>query len=99
MRRTIKVTLADAPTDVLVWLTAQEPGLWHHAAVITDATAPADATSRTRTTHSALALLLDAGYIAYAVNANGQRLYRATKAGRDAVAAARASDDGGGPRG
>lgn len=77
---TIKVSLADAPTDVLVWLVGRgyEPA---KMSVITEAVAPHGVERRWQTTRNAVGLLCEIGY---AVKV-GHDLWAATPEGHVAV--------------
>jgi hypothetical protein len=84
--RTVRVSLADAPTDVLVHLVGlpyDDEG--RDVAEIIETVAPSEAVDAATTVVNGLRLLLDLGY---AVGARvGERTrFRATTAGRAAVA-------------
>ena len=89
----VSVTLAEAPTDVLVWLCGQSPSASLSGAVIARDAAPQDADAPVESTARALMLLLDLGYVE-AERIDGTVLFRATRSGRAAVAAAQADADG-----
>ncbi|MCW2601827.1 MAG: hypothetical protein JWM02_3656 [Frankiales bacterium] len=83
MTRT-RVHLADAPTDVLVWL--HENYHWYSADFIAQHAAPADADEPRASTFRALQLLLDMGYVESKRIRGGVLSFRATLDGRTAVA-------------
>lgn len=82
---TVRVRLADAPTDVLVWL-VERPGIAFRIDEIAAAAAPADADDAMRSTASALRTLHGMGY----VEVYGQS-WTATHSGINAVLTAKAA--------
>jgi hypothetical protein len=88
----LTVTLAEAPTDVLVWLAGQPRNAWWPVNGVRDAVAPDGADDALGTTARALALLIDGGYVEGA-SMDDFPGYRATEAGRAAVAEASAKPD------
>lgn len=88
--RTVRVTLAEAPTDVLVWLAAQRTDVWWTVNGIAGQAAPAEAIAPMSSTADAVRLLLDAGYVE-GMTTDGFPGFRATDAGRAAVAEATAN--------
>ncbi len=83
----VKVVLADAPTDVLVFLAALSPRAWYSTLGVLDAIGKRGAPDAFRTINNAMQLLFDAGYIE-GERVDGCAVFRATDAGRRAVAAA-----------
>jgi hypothetical protein len=82
--RSVRVHLADAPTDVLVWL-AQRPGQPFTVEEIAAAVAPADADLPLATAASALATLRAMAYVLRRVE---DKRWEVTAEGRGAVVAA-----------
>lgn len=88
MGQTIKVHLAEVPTDVLVWLVAQPPVEWHSVGWIASHVAPTDADNAQASVAHALVLLRSAGYVvqnretrAWAATTDGQRAVEAAQRG------------------
>jgi hypothetical protein len=92
--REIKVRLAEVPTDVLVWLCEQSAGVSVSFSVIADAVAPPGSVEARASVARSLRLLLDAGYMEGEF-IDGSPLFRASAAGRRAVAEAPASGEQG----
>lgn len=86
----MKVTLAEAPTDVLVWLADQPADHWWTVNGIADGAAPSGLARAEQLSGvaKALALLIEGGY-AEGASMDGFPGYRATQAGREAVSSAR----------
>ena len=85
---TLHVRLADAPTDVLVWLVDQPQHLWWSVGEITAATAPEDADHAQTTVANALSMLRQMGWV---VQNHDTRAWAATADGQRAVEKARAN--------
>lgn len=88
-RSTVKVHLADAPTDVLVWLVEQPPQEWHSVGRIASHVAPAEAGAAEATVANALAMLRTMGYVvrsseipAWAATVEGQRAVETARKAR-----------------
>lgn len=79
---TIKVHLAEVPTDVLVWLVEQPPAEWHSVGRIVSHVAPEDADDAHASVADALILLRSAGYVVHSSEAGG---WAATVDGQEAV--------------
>lgn len=78
--RVLRVHLADAPTDVLVWLVERPSHLWWSVGEIAAAVAPDDADHAEASVAGALWLLRRMGYVvlnsetrAWAATADGQQ--------------------------
>ena len=84
--RTVRVTLADAPTDVLVYL-AGNPRSKFTSAWITGAVAPDDAENALETVALALRLLHDGGYVKRCLHTHWQVTEAGVTAVREAVRA------------
>ena len=82
--RSVNVALAEASTDVLVWLCRATPHSWYTAGFIAENVAPAGADDPLASTKQALALLVDAGCVE-AVALFERPVYRVTDEGRAAV--------------
>lgn len=87
MPKTLRVTFSDACSDVLVWLAAQPLDTMWTVGGIADAVAPVDASDSRHTTANAMRTLLDCGLIEPR-SVDGMVMWRATDAGRQAVAGA-----------
>ena len=84
--RTIRVHLADAPTDVLVYLDSLPVWEWTTVGEIAAACAPSDIDHAQATVANALALLRTMGYV---VQSPETRMWACTADGSEAVAKAR----------
>lgn len=84
--RTVRVHLADAPTDVLVYLDSLPVWKWTSVGEIAAACAPDDADHAQATVGSALVLLRTMGYV---VQSPETRMWACTADGSEAVAKAR----------
>lgn len=80
----IRVHFADAPTDVLVWLTDQSADEWWHPQVIADRVAPSDAVTALRSTFGALSTLYACGLVE-GLNFEGVSRFRASDEGRKVI--------------
>lgn len=89
----IRVTLAEAPTDVLVFLADQPHDTWWTVTGVVGHTAPEDAPDAHRTAVHALELLRDLGYVE-AATVDGFPGVRATDQGRQAVVDATSAEPG-----
>lgn len=88
MTTTLRVRLADAPTDVLVWLVDRPPHLWWSVGQIAAATAPDDADNAQASVADALSMLRTMGMV---VQNRETRAWAATTEGQEAVEKARAT--------
>lgn len=84
--RTVRVHLADAPTDVLVYLDSLPVWKWTTVGEIAAACAPGDADYAQATVANALTLLRVMGYV---VQSPETRMWACTADGSEAVAKAR----------
>jgi hypothetical protein len=85
----VKVTLAEAPTDILVYLASLPTEHWRTSSGVVAACAPDDLTTAEKLTaaRGALSTLVNCGYVEQSV-IDGWVMYRSTDEGRAAVAAA-----------
>ena len=90
---TVRVHLAEVPTDVLVWLAQQDPDATFGLTAITHQVRPPEVPPGTARSCVAIALrlLLEAGYVERDLARELLPVWRATDAGREAVAEARSS--------